>query len=69
MIEIEIMLKKIMEDYNINMILFTHPDLGTVQLTKGKIWYIQGRKHKNISKEEKQTKSPYPTPRKSFIKI
>ena len=45
-----------MEDYNIKMILFIHPDLGTVQLTKGKTWYIHGRKYQkegpNKNKEE-----------------
>jgi len=34
-----------MEDYKISMILFCHPDLGTVQLTNKQTWYIQGRKY------------------------
>ena len=42
---IEEKLREIMGDYNIKMILFVHPDLGTVQLTKKQTWYIQGRKY------------------------
>ena len=47
---IEEKLREIMEDYNISMILFIHPELGTVQLTKDKTWYIHGRKYKKHKK-------------------
>lgn len=43
---VEAKLREIMEDYNIQMILFVHPDLGTVQLNEKKTVYWGGRKHK-----------------------
>ena len=41
---VEAKLRELMENYNIQMILFVHPDLGTVQLKKDETWYIHGRK-------------------------
>ena len=43
---IEQKLRELMEDYNIKMILFVHPDLGTVQLKEKETWYIHGKKYK-----------------------
>ena len=43
---IEAKLRELMEDYNIKMILFVHPDLGTVQLNEKETKYIHGRKYK-----------------------
>jgi ATP-dependent Zn protease len=47
---IEKKLRELMDNYNIKMILFVHPDLGTVQLSEKKTWYIHGR-GSNINRE------------------
>ena len=44
---LEVKLREVMENYNLKMILFVHPDLGIVQLTKDHTWYIHGRNYKN----------------------
>ena len=54
---IERKLRELMEDYNISMLLFVHPDLGTVQLDKDRTWYIHGRKYNTnlINYEQKRS--------------